>query len=404
MRIRLFTGVMVAAVAWTLTSAVAVSATPPFYAAPAKLGSLAPGTVIRSRTVSTRFGLEGVASSTSYQVLYRSTSATGKPIVTVATLLVPSHPASGVRRLVVVNPAYDALSLPCAPSDQLLPVADAGDGDVAPILMLEQGWDVLVPDYEGEQSEFGVGPLEGRTDLDAIRAFEHLGAGALNPQTRVGIEGMSGGAIPTMWADILLRSYARHIHLVGIAAADLPADILTLMPTIDKNFFYGAFMGLMVGFDRAYPAIDLGSLLNAHGKVYAAQVADDGLGCGNLPESSLVDKTSAYFKAPISTSADVAALPQVRKAFGHSNVDVAPVFSAPAFFYQEVHDELTYIFQADAAVKAQCAKGARIEYIRDEIGEHLLAIKSIFQQIDYLAARFDGKPVPDNCPTGNTQL
>src|ERR1700689_170104 len=65
-----------------------------FYTPPPSLASYEPGSVIRSREV-TPLGLTDTASTTAYELLYRTTGATGQPTATVTTLLLPAVPASG---------------------------------------------------------------------------------------------------------------------------------------------------------------------------------------------------------------------------------------------------------------------------------------------------------------------
>lgn len=83
------------------SQASAASPTPPsadpFYAPPPALGAYAPGTVLRSRTVSLQEVSNG-ASSTAYQLLYRTTDANGHPIATVTTASRHRHTRTRARR------------------------------------------------------------------------------------------------------------------------------------------------------------------------------------------------------------------------------------------------------------------------------------------------------------------
>src|SRR4051794_12954922 len=69
----------------------------PFYAQPAGLAAAAPGTVLRSRTVSaTAYGVPIPARA--WQLLYRSSNTDGTPTANVATVIVPLTPAPGGKR------------------------------------------------------------------------------------------------------------------------------------------------------------------------------------------------------------------------------------------------------------------------------------------------------------------
>jgi len=77
--------------------AVTAPSADPFYTAPAGLASYPPGAVLRSREVTVQ-GLTDLASDTAYQLLYRTTDATGQPVATVATLLIPRHARRGTAQ------------------------------------------------------------------------------------------------------------------------------------------------------------------------------------------------------------------------------------------------------------------------------------------------------------------
>src|ERR1700730_8692916 len=66
----------------------------PFYRPPQSLRLYSPGAILRWRKV-TLSQTNELASTTVYQLLYRTTNATGAPIATVTTLLLPSAPGSG---------------------------------------------------------------------------------------------------------------------------------------------------------------------------------------------------------------------------------------------------------------------------------------------------------------------
>jgi len=87
----------------------------PFYSPPASLAFYAPGAVLRSRHVGL-VGLTLVGATTAYQLLYRTTDASGQPIATATTLLLPSTSAPGARKLVSYQTAEDSLTTNCAPS------------------------------------------------------------------------------------------------------------------------------------------------------------------------------------------------------------------------------------------------------------------------------------------------
>ena len=87
----------------------------PFYTPPSNLAKLADGAIIRSREV-TMSGPQQPDTAAAYQLFFRTTSATGQPTAAATTVLVPTVPAPGTRVLATYEPAYDSMTLNCAPS------------------------------------------------------------------------------------------------------------------------------------------------------------------------------------------------------------------------------------------------------------------------------------------------
>ena len=74
---------------------------------------------------------------------------------------------------------------------------------------LTMGWAVVVPDYEGPDSQWTAGTQAGHAVLDGIRAALRFGpAGLAGPSTPVGLWGYSGGAQATARATELQPGYA----------------------------------------------------------------------------------------------------------------------------------------------------------------------------------------------------
>jgi hypothetical protein len=384
-----------------VAAAVPVPSADPFYTPPANLAGYAPGTVLRSREV-TVDGLTNVASTTAYQLLYRTTDATGQPIATVTTLLLPSRPAAGVRDLLSYQPAEDSLSTKCAPS-YTIRNALAGTTQVvengAITLGLERGWDVVMPDYEGPDSEWTVGPLEGRTTLDSIRAVEQFTpAGLTGAATPVAMVGYSGGSIPTLWANSLAATYAPGLHLVAAASGGNVPDLIENLSAVNGGPFAGAIFGALVGVSRAYPQLDLNALLNAKGRALAATDGVDGDDCAGSVINAPFGTVSEYTTYPTVQAAEAAS--NVQQVFAKLDLIGGPIPQAPAFVYQEIHDELAITPPVDQMVASDCARGAIIDYDRAPIGEHVIGAGTfILPAFDYLADRFAGKPAPDNCPS-----
>jgi hypothetical protein len=399
--VALLTGVLLAG---TLAAVRADILTPPsadpFYAPPPNLEAYVPGTVLRSRQV-TLVGFTTAQTTASYQLLYRTTDANGGPIAAVTTVILPTTPALGPRKLLSYQTYEDSLTTNCAPSytmrggnkggsTQAVEQAEMGAA-------LLRGWEVVVPDYEGPLSEQAIGPLEGMTTLDSIRAAESFAPAQLGgASTPVAMIGYSGGAIPSVWANALARWYAPELNIVGVAAGGIPANIAPLLPVWDGGAFSGAAIGILVSVDRAFQ-IDLNSLLNAKGQALAAQDATDANGCGGSIVNAPYVPASSYSNYPNMPA--LMAVPRVERAFARLNLINGPVPVAPSHFYNAINDELATIGPVDQLFATNCSQGAVIDYYRDPVGDHVSGMSAYLPaSIQYLQDRFAGKPAPNTCP------
>lgn len=103
----------------------------PFYTPPANLAKYSHGTILREREV-TLSGPTQTMAAAAYQLMYRTTNATGRPVAAVTTLMVPTSPAAGPRRLASYQTYYDSLTLNCAPSYTLQGATTAAGRTVPP--------------------------------------------------------------------------------------------------------------------------------------------------------------------------------------------------------------------------------------------------------------------------------
>ncbi len=270
-----------ALVCWT-TAAIAAPAAPssdPFYSYAGSLAKLAPGTVLKTRTVPVDLGDELAAPITATQVLYRTTDQIGEPAVTVATIIKPLISTGGTR-LLSYQTAYDGVSDTCRPSYQLQGGSPTNTILVAEnaliLAYVEQGFTVVTTDYEGPTDDYGAGQEEGYNTLDGIRAAEH--ALDLPTTTGVALVGYSGGSIASEWASQEQPTYASALHLIGVAEGGIPVDFTHNLNYIaGSSDWAGAIPAVGMGLLRAYK-LDPNAWLSAYGKQVEASVEQ---GCLN---------------------------------------------------------------------------------------------------------------------------
>ena len=139
----------------------AASSAHTFYTPPSDLASLAPGAVIRSRTVGVpAYGIPLPVQA--WQLVYRSNNTEGTAIAATTTVIIPPGKPAGPRPLISYQAIINALDPECSPS-RTLP-----SGGLEEIFMLLwpllRGWAVSVPDHAGPDSNYGA-------DASAVRSL-----------------------------------------------------------------------------------------------------------------------------------------------------------------------------------------------------------------------------------------
>ena len=364
----------------------------PFYAAPADLGSHPPGGIVASRRVTLAMtGLTG--NNTAWQISYRTNDSHNRPELAVTTLVVPTSPwaGPGPRPVVSLQLAEDATGTQCAPSYLLLKgsLLDAPTAVLAPP-MLNKGYAIAIPDFEGPKSVYMAGPQAGHAVLDGVRAvqqFRTAGMGMTNPW---GLDGYSGGAEATGWAVQLQPSYAPELKFAGAAIGGTPADPAVVGEGLDGGLFSGFEIGSEYGLMTEFPEAGVGSLLNSTG--VAAMRTAAGQCTNGLLVNFAFKKMSGYVTVP-----DFTAVPSVA-AMLKTNTLGSAAPTTPIYDYHAVYDEIVPVGQDDTLVKTWCAAGTPVQAVRDQIGEHISeALVRSGDALAYLTERFDRQPTPSTC-------
>ncbi|MGZ4453583.1 MAG: lipase family protein [Nocardioides sp.] len=216
------------------------------------------------------------------QLLYRTQDELGHPSATVTTVLRPEDLPKPVtsRGVVAYLSYYDGLSDTCDPSYTLQ--NGKLDGEKAAISqLLESGYTVTIPDFEGEGLDWAAGHEAGWSTLDALRATEK--SLSLPTTTKVATVGYSGGSIAGEWAAELQPTYARELNLVGTAIGGVPANLRHLVNYVnsdadaDRDSWFGVIPAATVSLGRATDQ-DFSSLLSAYGNQVATDVSTKCIG------------------------------------------------------------------------------------------------------------------------------
>ncbi len=356
----------------------------PFYQPPTGFQRSAPGTILRSRKVSATAYVLPVPANV-YQMLIRTTDALGNPVATVSTLFVPLTPASGPRNLMSYQIAIDSLGPACDPSYEMRTGSELDvTGELADLAF---GWDTVITDFEGEDMEFAVGPMAGHAVLDGIRAAESLPQGGLATTSKVVAWGYSGGGQATAWAAQLQPSYAPGLQVVGYIAGDFPAQINTLLPSLNGGPFSGFVLAGAIGVMRAYPQLD--SLLNAKGQALMGQIGQE---CQlTLVFSNAFENLNSF------TTTDVFTSPAAKAVFAADSLGAVPP-SAPVLLQDGVLDEIIPSTQGEILNQQWCNEGAQIDFSLSYVPEHVVNdLAQIPSSLLWAEARFLGIPSTDTC-------
>ncbi|THY24578.1 secretory lipase-like protein 1 precursor [Aureobasidium pullulans] len=376
----------------------------PFHVAPSGYETSAPGTILRSRTLND-FSFSGIIPlkvQAAYQLLFRTTDSIGNPQAAISTIMVPEN--ANMSRLLSYQTAEDSAWDGCAPSYTLRLRSDLVNGGslagelLLIIAALNEGYVVSIPDYEGPESAYTSGIQAGQATLDSVRAA--LASGSITNVSSAAeyqMWGYSGGALASEWAAELQPTYAPELHFIGTVLGGLIPNVQNVLNTINKGPFAGLVATGFNGLANGYPEIQ--TYLNQH----------------------LIPSKSAAFKKPLTQCLAEDAIQFVFKdiyKFFDNGKDFinAPVVQTvlnetgimgqhgtpqmPLFIHKAVADEVSPVADTDALVKQLCSQGARIQYTRDLIGEHVTeSITGSGDALNFIKARFNGVPALNGCKT-----
>jgi triacylglycerol lipase len=379
----------------------------PFYRPPSPIPAGKPGKVIRLRQIC--LGNANVSFPyRAWEVMYLTTGALGangqpssfhaKPAVATGLLIEPINRGTAVKRpLLAWAPAEDSNSTLIAPSYQIAQWLPGPDASLMQWAM-GHGWAVMLPDYEGPDSAFAAGPLEGHAFLDGIRAAEQLSslAGLDGTDTQVGMWGGSGGAIAVGWAAELQPRYARELKVAAVTMSDVPGDMRSTFDTINDGYVGpGVAFAAALGVATAYPDLVPESLFNDAGTALAAQFR--ATGTNQYPSAIPPQHIDMYTKCGCNPIDDPKRFPNVAKAIRTVNLG-QHVPTAPLFISQSWNDELMPFADTARLVKSYCDRGATLDFRVTMGDEHISeGFRSSVESMAYLAARFSGVAPVDTC-------
>ncbi|MEU5434873.1 lipase family protein [Streptomyces sp. NPDC020719] len=393
------------------------AASDPFYTydSSTPLSSYAPGAVLKRRTL--RYHIEGLPSPvTAVQLLYRTRDAQGRPAANVTTVV--RSITGDSSKVVSYQSFYDSLNPKDGPSRAI-----AGDVTLGGVIanvenvfltpLLAKGYNVVIPDTEGQTADFAAGPEYAANTLDSIRAATDPEAGTgMNTDTRVGLMGYSGGSIATNWAAALAPTYAPDVNkrLVGFAEGGLLVDPAHNLKYVDGSLVWSGVIPMaIIGVARSY-GIDLKQYMNPYGQRVYEKVEHGSLldALGHYPGLTWKKMAKPQYADPNSVTAFVetvnkinlgsAATPTVPGFIAQGNGGLAEgTFGNPPGI--GTGDGVMVAGDVRALARQYCATGnSSIAYHQYNLLGHV-AVAAVWAPgaIDWLGDRFAGKKAPSDC-------
>lgn len=383
----------------------------PFYQPPEGFENEPLGAILRNRTVTAAFVGLVPDPVKSYQLLYRTEAINGTAIATATTIFEPVNAQKD--KFVSFATAEDSSAQQCAPS-YTYQIGSSQESVIVSVeflviqAYLAKGYIVASPDYEGPDSAFSPGRLEGRGVLDNMRAVGHfkdtLGLTTDTPAV-VGV-GYSGGAIATGWAASLQPTYAKDLNIKGWVQGGTPANLTGTTQKVDGTIFAGFLPAAVVGLSApsAYgaqlnPIVD--SIATEQGKEALAFAASHCAG------SDLVSFAGQKIQSTMFQSLGDQLLyePTIAKVLADCVMGVKQdeTPTAPVFVYHAEQDEIIPYDNATTLVDSWCDKGASVKFTTFANGGHLTTeIVGLPDAMAFVESAFAGTTAP-GC-SKNTEL
>ncbi|MEN0013853.1 MAG: lipase family protein, partial [Solirubrobacteraceae bacterium] len=360
-----------------LVPAAAQAADPAFYTPPDPLPAGTHGSLIRSEPMQFYGLTKPPAGTTGYRMLYQSTTATGQPVAVSGALLLPPGEDPD-RPIVSVGVGNHGLGDSCAPSRLL---SNGAEPDLRTMVdLLGRGYAVAVTDDQGlgtpGNAIFGVNTALGYNVLDAIRAARQVPGTGLPQGGPTAVIGYSEGGGAAGAAAEEESTYTPELHLKGVVAGDALADPGSASKYLNGNLFFGVVLQAAVGYDTAYPELDLGSFLNVAGKFLLKYPVM----CQQIVPLFTMQRISFYAKHNPLLSADWQARLE-QNQLGHH----APV--APVYLYYGQLDEVLSWHQGGGTRRMWCAAGANVKWSMKPLDHFTSQLVQEPGAIDWLADR-----------------
>lgn len=354
-----------------------------FYDPPSGFELAQPGSILNGREIGELPGLNSVQGV--YQLLYRTADTLGRPEAAVTTVIVPENTAGKVISYQIPE---DAVADQCAPSRSLR----VNVTDPAIQRILDFGYIVSTPDYEGPQNAFTAGIQAGQATLDSIRAvLASEDITGISSDAKIGIWGYSGGSIASGWAAELQPTYAPELSVAGVAVGGYAVDPSAIIRLFNGTINAGLLPASLVGLSNEYPQIQ--ELLETQLKpehiedfYYVSTHCVD-----EVTEHYAYQDVFRYFK----DGSDILESTALKKVSNDITLG-QHIPKVPLYVYQGIDDELVPCKSVDNIVEYYCRAGVSVEYWKNTHGDHM---GTEYDGIEFALHWLDSRLNSNNTPT-----
>jgi alpha-beta hydrolase superfamily lysophospholipase len=373
-----------------------------FYTPPNPLPPGAHGDVIWARPFTTSAALPSAAQN--ILVLYHTTALDGKDRAVSGTVAIPKGtPPRGGWPVIGWAHGTTGDAPACTPSMDT-PAGPVHDylGPIDPVLdaLVAHGYAVVQTDYQGQGTPgvhpYLVGTAEARDTIDMVRA-----ARILAPQlsSRWVAMGHSQGGHAVLFTTTTAASWAPELQLLGGVAEAPAAFISPFIRSLTTNqkatpaFAFGAL--ILQAAAASDPAVKLDQVLTPAALALLPQTLDRCSGALYRADSWGGIVPAAAFRS------DAVLEPLLRFAAANDAAALHP--PVPLFIAQGSTDTTIPQTSTDALDKALCANGATVRYdVYQGLGHRPIVPAALNDALDWIGARFAGRPAPSNCGLGPT--
>ncbi|TDP88612.1 secretory lipase [Aquabacterium commune] len=380
------------------------------------LASIAPGTVLKSRTISVYIaGIKTTLKAT--QLVYRSTDAQQRPTVNVTTVFAPDCSKTSCAnkgKVISYQSFYDSLNPEDAPSrayaggkrlPDLLPAVET----VLFGTYVKKGYTVVISDTEGQKANFAAGPEYGYNTLDSIRATFNAPQIGLARDAKVVMMGYSGGAIATEWAAELAPSYAPDLkpNLIGAAFGGTLVSPEHNLTYVEGTPIWGGVLPMaVIGVSRAYD-IDIQKYLTPRGQeVYdKMQKASIAYVLGQYSRVTWKDLVKPEFQDRTKIPEYVAAVNKVIMGTGGTPEIPLQIGQGTGGIFELTKpsplwgagDGVMLAGDVRTLARQYCAQGVPVQHKEWGTSHFLTMVNWLPWATAWLDDRFAGKVAPQNC-------